>query len=47
MAETSYELLEVLSFCNREKVKPPSLKVTVLTCPVKKGKMKLSGGVYS
>ena len=35
MAETSYQMLVVLSFCDRERVQPPSLKVTVLTFPVK------------
>ena len=43
MAETSYQMLEVLSFCDQERVQPPSLKVTVLTFLVKNGKMKLSG----
>ena len=43
VAETSYQMLEVLSFCDRERVQPPSLKVTVLTFLVKNGKMKLSG----
>ena len=36
-------MLEGLSFCDRERVQPPSLKVTVLTFLVKNGKMKLSG----
>ena len=31
VAETSYQMLEVLSFCDRETVQPPSLKVTELT----------------
>ena len=43
VAETSYQMLEVLSFCDQERVQPPSLKLTVLTFLVKKGKMKLSG----
>ena len=43
VAETSYQMLEVLSFCDRERVQPPSLMVTVLTFLVKNGKMKLSG----
>ena len=43
LAETSYQMLEVLSFCDRERVQLPSLKVTVLTFLVKNGKMKLSG----
>ena len=43
MAETSYQMLEVLSFCDQERVQPPSLKVTVLNVLVKNGSMKLSG----
>ena len=43
VAETSYQMLVVLSFCDRKRVWPPSLKVTVLTLLVKNGKMKLSG----
>ena len=42
-AETSYQMLEVLPFCDRERVYPPSLKVTVLNFLVKNGKMKVSG----
>ena len=42
-AETSYQKLKVLSFCNRESAYPPSLKITVLSFLVKNGKMKLSG----
>ena len=42
MVETSQQMLEVLSFCDRERLQPPSLKVTVLTFLVKNGKMKLS-----
>ena len=38
VAETSYQMLKGLSFCDRER----SLKVTVLTFLVKNGKMKLS-----
>ena len=30
-AETSYQMLEVLSFCDRERTEPPSIKLTVLT----------------
>ena len=41
VAETSYQMLEVLSFCHQERVQPPSLKVTVLTFLVKNGKMSL------
>ena len=45
VAETSYQMLKVLLFCgrDRERVQPPSRKVTVLTFLVKNGKMKLSG----
>ena len=43
MAETSYQMLEDLSFCDQERVQPPSLKVTVLNVLVKNGNMKLSG----
>ena len=43
LAETSYEMLEVLSFCDQERMQPPSLKITVRTFLVKNGKMKLPG----
>ena len=43
MGKTSYQKLEVLSFWDRERAQPPSLKVTVLTFLVKNGKLKLSG----
>ena len=43
VGKTSYQKLEVLSFWGRERVQPPSLKVTVLTFLVKNGKLKLSG----
>ena len=46
MMETSYQMLDILSFCDRQRVQPPSTKVTVLTFLVKNGKMKLSKGVY-
>ena len=36
MAETSYQLLEVLEFCNRERAQPPPIMITVLTFLVKK-----------
>ena len=42
VAETRYQMLTVLSFRDRERVQPPSLKVTVLTFLVKNGQMKLS-----
>ena len=35
VAKTSYQMLEVLSFCDGESAKPPSVKVTVLTFLVK------------
>ena len=38
MAETSYQMLEALSFCDRERVLPSSIKMTVLTFLVKKKK---------
>ena len=31
VGKTSYQMLEVLSFCDQESAYPPSLKVTVLT----------------
>ena len=43
VAETGYETLEFLSFCNQKRMQPPSLKATVQTFLVKNGKMKLSG----
>ena len=43
VAETSYQMLKVLLLCDRERVQPPSLKVTVLTFQVKIGKMEGSG----
>ena len=43
VAETSYQMLEVLPFCNRERSQPPSITKTVLTFLVKKSTMKLSG----
>ena len=41
VAGKSYQILEVLSFCDWERVKPPSLKITVLTFLEKNDKMKL------
>ena len=35
-AEISYQMLEVLSFCDRERAQTPSIKITVLTFLVKK-----------
>ena len=37
VAETSYQMLEVLSFCDRERAYVPSIKITVLTFLLKKG----------
>ena len=31
VGKTSYQMLEVLSFCNRERAYRPSIKLTVLT----------------
>ena len=40
-------MLELLSFCDREREYPPSLKITVLTFTVKKSKKKKTfRGVY-
>ena len=36
VAGTSYEMLEVLAFCNWERAQPPSITITVLTFLVKK-----------
>ena len=53
VAETSYQMLEVLSFSDQERVQPPvqppsapSLKVTVLTFLVKKWQDETSREVY-
>ena len=43
VAKTSYQMLEVLSFCDRESASPPSLEITMLTFLANNGKMKLSG----
>ena len=40
VAETSFQMIEVLSFCNWEMVDLPSIKITVLTFLVKKKKKK-------
>ena len=42
MAGTSYQMLEVLAFCNRERAQPPSITITMLTFMVKKSTMKNS-----
>ena len=41
-AGTSYQMLQVLAFCNRERPQPPSITITVLTFLVKKSTMKNS-----
>ena len=43
VAGTSYQMLEVLVFCNLEKAQPPSITITVQTFLVKKSTMKNSG----
>ena len=43
VAGTSYQMLEVLAFCNRERAQPHSITITVLTFRVKKSTMKNSG----
>ena len=43
VAGTSYQMLEVLAFCNRERAQPHSITITVLTFLVKKSTMKNSG----
>ena len=42
VAGTSYQLLEVLSFCYRESAKPSPIKVNSLIFQVKKSTIKLS-----
>ena len=43
VAETSYQMLEILSFSDRERALPPSTEISVLTFMVKKGTKMLSG----
>ena len=43
VAGTSYQILQVLAFCNRERAQPPSITITVLTFLVKKSTMMNSG----
>ena len=43
MAGTSYQMLEVLAFCNLERAQPPSITITVLTFLVKKSTVKIFG----
>ena len=43
MAETSYQVLEILSFSDRERALPPSTEISVQTFMVKKRTKMLSG----
>ena len=43
VAGTSYQMLEVLAFCNLERAEPPSITIRVLTFLVKKSTVKNSG----
>ena len=49
VAETSYQMLEVLAFCDPKRAEPPAIKIKVLIFLVKKSAVKLSGvsSVYS
>ena len=40
MVGTSFQTLDVLALCNRERAKPPSITITVITFLVKKSTMK-------
>ena len=40
VAGTSYQMLEVLAFCNLERAQPPSITITVLTFLVKKSEIR-------
>ena len=42
MAETSYQMLEILSFSDREKTQPASIEISVRNFVVKKSTLKLS-----
>ena len=42
MAETSYQMLEILSFSDREKTQPASIEISARNFVVKKNTMKLS-----
>ena len=46
VAGTSYQMLEVLAFCNRERAQPPSITITVLTFLVQKKYNKEFQGVF-
>ena len=43
VAKTSYQMLEFLSFCDRERALTLSIKITKLILLMKKSTMKLSG----
>ena len=43
LAGISNQMLEVLAICNRERSKPPSIAIRVLTFLVKKSELKNSG----
>ena len=43
VAETSYQMLEILSFSDRERALPPSTEISVQTFMVKKRTKMLSG----
>ena len=43
VAKTSYQMLEILSFSDRERALPPSTEISELTFVVKKSTMKLYG----
>ena len=42
MGKKSYQMLEILSFSDRERTLPPSTEISVLTFVAKKSTMKLS-----
>ena len=42
MAKTSYQMLEILRFSDREKTFPPLTEISVLSLVVKKSTMRLS-----
>ena len=43
LAGTNHQMLEVKSFCNRERAKPSPIKITALIFKVQNSTMKLSG----
>ena len=46
VAGTSYQILEVSTFCNRESAKPSPIKITALIFQLKNCSMKLSGLIF-